>query len=292
MPLSTPTWVLAMVATLIPVESVTIARRGRKRILEEERPYWDLLAAGHDSKSGVVRLRSGDGSKGLSPRTSIVSRCTRLLASRLGSVVTRTCTCRLLSPTRRTDYLMVRRISVVIVAVVAVAVALLITFLPGRSHHANAESHSPYVMLTNGTYQGTAWRLFAWKQGGYLCMELDPAGSSDPGNKPSASPGQSVGAGACEFDKRNPSGDYYTSGPGPAGSDASFGPLPTNASQIRVATHEILPTMPLPTAKGLPAGRYWINIIPVGWPTPTDGTALDTPQPIDISGKSVKFQSF
>lgn len=40
-------WVLVMVATLTRMESVAMARRGRKRNLERERLYWDLLASGH-----------------------------------------------------------------------------------------------------------------------------------------------------------------------------------------------------------------------------------------------------
>ena len=148
--------------------------------------------------------------------------------------------------------------------------------------------HSSYVLLTSGSYKGVDWRLFAWQQQGHLCMEFDPAGS-DPAHRLAAS---SAGAGGCKFDDSNPSTGYYASGPGPGGSAVSFGPLPSDATQIRVATHETLTAAPLPAGKGLPTGRYWINVMPAGWPAQTEGSALPTPQPLDTNGNTVTFQSF
>jgi hypothetical protein len=179
---------------------------------------------------------------------------------------------------------------VVVVALAAITTTLLATYLIARPDHSAATpAHSPYVELTSGTYQGAGWQLYAWQQEGHLCMEFDPSGSN-PDHKPTA--GQSAGAAACEFDRRNPSSGYYASGPGVAGSNVSFGPLPTSVVQIRVATHEVLPSAPLPGGQGLPAGRYWIHIMPPGWPTSADGTALDTPQPMDANSGSVPFQNF
>lgn len=160
---------------------------------------------------------------------------------------------------------------------------------PASASSPTSSGHSPYVLLTSGSYKGIDWRLFAWQQQGHLCMELDPAGT-DPDHRPAAS--SAGGAGACQFDHSDPSSGYYASGPGPAGSAVSFGPLPDDATQIRVATHETLATASLPTGKGLPTGRYWINIMPAGWPTQTEGSALPTPQPLDANGGKVAFQSF
>jgi hypothetical protein len=72
----------------------------------------------------------------------------------------------------------------------------------------------------------------------------------------------------------------------------SFGPLPSDAVQIRVATDEILTTMPMPRGKGLPAGRYWINVTPAGGPGSALGPALFTPEPLDAHGQPVPFQAF
>ncbi|MGC1405226.1 MAG: hypothetical protein WA938_00625 [Candidatus Dormiibacterota bacterium] len=182
-------------------------------------------------------------------------------------------------------------LTAVLVVVVAVGV-LLTVYIPGPSAsgpNPGRPEHSPYVVLTTGTYQGHAWQLFAWEEG-RLCMAFLPAGY-DPAHMPSVS--SPVGAGQCEFEKtQNPTSSYYDGGPGYGGSFESFGPLPTDATQIRVATHEVLPTTLLPPAKGLPAGRYWINIMPAGWPTSAQGNALDVPQPLDAQGRPVQFQDF
>lgn len=177
------------------------------------------------------------------------------------------------------------------IALVVIAGTILTSRLGGatRSHRAGEVPHSPYVVLTSGVYQGAGWRLFAWEQQDHLCMELDPAGYSPDHRSP---PALVAGAGGCEFDKRNPSSGYYDSGPGPGGSGVSFGPLPTNATQVRVASGQVLPTMPFPVGKGLPAGRYWLEVTTSGRPCRTAGTALDTPQPLDSQGHPVKFQNF
>jgi hypothetical protein len=182
-------------------------------------------------------------------------------------------------------------LTAVLVVVVAVGVLLAVR-IPGLSTsgpNPKSPAHSPYVVLTTGAYQGHAWQLFAWEEG-HLCMAFLPAGY-DPDHLPPASP--PVGAGQCEFEKTQiPTSSYYDGGPGYVGSFEAFGPLPTDATQIRVATHEVLPTMPMPQGRGLPAGRYWINIMPAGWPAATQGAALDTPQPLDAQGRPVQFQDF
>jgi hypothetical protein len=157
--------------------------------------------------------------------------------------------------------------------------------------HAASPAHSAYVQLTSGTYHGVAWQLFAWEHKSKLCMELLPGGA-DPGH-PSAKPSwPAAGGGGCAFDTADQGSGYYAGSTGPAESSFSYGPLPARATQIRTATHEILVSRPLPRGKGLPSGRYWIHLMPAGWPSKAEGTALDTPQPLDASGKKVPFTAF
>lgn len=152
--------------------------------------------------------------------------------------------------------------------------------------------HSPYVQLTSGTYHGMSWQLFAWEQESKLCMALLPGGT-DPDHLPTDKPSwPAAGGGGCAFDTRQPGSDHYVSSTGPAGSGFSYGPLPSQATQIKTATHEILVTRPLPRGKGLPSGRYWIHLMPAGWPSKAEGTALDAPQPLDAQGKKVPFKAF
>ena len=174
-------------------------------------------------------------------------------------------------------------------AVVGVAAASV--SVSGCGSTGASPSHSPYVRLTSGTYHGTPWQLFAWEQKSKLCMELLPGGA-DP-DHPTAKPSWPAAGGAgCAFDARDPGSGYYAGSTGPAGSSFSFGPLPSQATQIKTATHEILVTSPLPRGKSLPSGRYWIHLMPAGWPSKAEGTALDIPQPLDASGKKVPFKAF
>ncbi|MGW5656172.1 hypothetical protein [Streptomyces humi] len=164
----------------------------------------------------------------------------------------------------------------------AVAVAAVVLLTAGCSGHSGPKP-TPHVLLADGVYQGKSWSVYAWQQGGQLCMEVD--GPGDPTASGVAS------AGACGFDQKNPSSGYYASGPGPGDSNVNYGPLPSRATQIRVATKEILPTRPFPAGKQLPAGRYWIQIIPKDWPLPADGRAI-SPEPLNASGRRVAYQDF
>lgn len=118
-------------------------------------------------------------------------------------------------------------------------------------------------------------------------MELQPQGS-DPDHPDIASV---LGGGGCGFDK-SPSGGYFSGAPAARASTVAFGPLPTTATRIRVSTREVLTTSPLPTGVGLPTGRFWFQVLPAGWPTPADGAALDTPEPLSATGEPVAFTDF
>jgi hypothetical protein len=80
---------------------------------------------------------------------------------------------------------------------------------------------------------------------------------------------------------------------GPADADVNFGPLSTAATHIQVATNLILPTHPLPDFSGMPAGRWWMQLVPRdGSLLPNDGRMLDTPRPLDDHGHPVSWQRF
>ena len=146
-----------------------------------------------------------------------------------------------------------------------------------------------WVTLTAGTYSGVGWELQASMSSGKLCMQLTgPTGHNDAANKTAGYPGQ------CRFDRSCELCSYTGGGLGPANSSVAFGPLPVNATQIRVATHKVLPSSPFPGGHGLPNGRYWIDIHAANWPasSPADGTPLATPQPLDAQGHTVKFKNF
>lgn len=162
-----------------------------------------------------------------------------------------------------------------------------------QTRDANAKpSHTPYIRLSSGTYEGVSWQLFAWEQEHRTCMMILPAGS-DPDHMPSDASGTWQGGGGCGFDGSTPGSGYSIGALGPAGSGLSFGPLPVAATQIRVATHEVLPTTALPGGgSGLPPGRFWIEFTAPTGPSAAEGTFLPTPQPLDANGQPVTFQSF
>lgn len=63
--------------------------------------------------------------------------------------------------------------------IVGLIAAATITTLAGcGSANASKPSHTPYTVLTSGTYQGSAWQLFVWDQAGRLCLDLLPGGSN------------------------------------------------------------------------------------------------------------------
>jgi hypothetical protein len=169
--------------------------------------------------------------------------------------------------------------------VVLGAVALVVLLFGWAHDHRN----SGWVTLTAGTYHGVGWELQASMSNGKLCMQLTgPAGQNDPANSAGGYPGQ------CQFDRSCELCSYTGGGLGPANSYSAFGPLPVNATQIRIATHKVLASSPFPGGHGLPSGRYWLDIHPTNWPasSPGDGTRLATPQPLDALGHTVKFQNF
>jgi hypothetical protein len=151
------------------------------------------------------------------------------------------------------------------------------------------------VLLRSGTTLGVAWYLWAWESNGSLCMSTGTPAGPDGGDI--TPPPHAVTGGQCDFTDKYPGATYYMGAEGETdGKDGLtvslvFGPLPSEAARIKVATRLTLTTQPFPTGKGLPAGRYWV------WadaytPPASEGAVLDTPRPLDALGRPVAFQDF
>ncbi|MBR7832724.1 hypothetical protein KDL01_05600 [Actinospica durhamensis] len=176
------------------------------------------------------------------------------------------------------------------------AVALAATAVLGSSliSGCGAGQTTP-VLLRSGTTLGLAWYLWAWEQKGSLCMSTGTAAGPDGGDI--TPPPNAVEGGQCEYTDKYPAATYYMSAEG--GTDGKddftvslvFGPLPSDATHIKVATHLTLTTQPFPSGKGLPTGRYWVWV-DTYVPPASVGTVLDVPQPLDNQGKPVAFQIF
>lgn len=165
-------------------------------------------------------------------------------------------------------------------------VALLVSaFLVGCS--AKGPHLPDYVVLSKHVTHGVRWELDAYLSDDGLCLMVD--GPKGP------KVGEDWSSGACGFNRDHPSDGYWASGQEPGASQSAlvvYGPLPDNATAIKVASHTVVKSVPFPEGSGLPTGRYWFFIEPPGWPNKADGTLLSTPQPLDKQGKKVAFKKF
>jgi hypothetical protein len=155
-------------------------------------------------------------------------------------------------------------------------------------HHAAAQPTE--VLLAKGTYAGVNWYLWAQEQGGTLCMSTGTGTgpAPDKGTEPPTEPS----GGQCTFSDKYQGGSYYfTASADTSGIVLGFGPLPDNATQIRLATKLVVPSRPLPSGKDLPGGRFWVYAYPQNLPA-ADGTWLDTAEPLDAQGSVIPFQNF
>lgn len=165
--------------------------------------------------------------------------------------------------------------------VIAVVLLLLLAI-----HEFGGSSNSEWVKVAHGSRHGVYWQLDIAEKDGHLCMSVD--GVDGPSH-----PGQSF-SGACGFENApEKAAFYYASGLGPADMGVNFGPLPSSATRIQVATRLTLPTHPLPDITGMPDGRWWMQLVPRnGSFPPNDGSTLDTPRPLDKQGHLVAWQRF
>lgn len=174
---------------------------------------------------------------------------------------------------------------------VAISTLLCAAFAAG----CDTSSDTAPVMLASGTTEGVVWYLWGWESAGSLCMATGTA-AGPVGGSITLAP-QAMGGGQCGFDNKQPDSSYF--GGAEAGGSPTeqptaaltFGPLPTRAARIKVAADLILTTRPLPSGKGLPAGRFWVWAGPFD-PPASEGAVLDTPQPLDDENHPVAFQNF
>lgn len=166
----------------------------------------------------------------------------------------------------------------------AAAVTMLVLWRTGEF---NSEARAwPWVVLARGvTSSGAVWQLDAKEIDGRLCMQL----SGPRGPRHRAGYG-----GECGFDRSQALGDYWVStsirtADGVAG--IRFGPLPTQATRIRVDTHRVIATHLFPPRTGLPTGRYWLGLEP-RHPPPRSGRVLILPVPLDTTGHPVAYAKF
>jgi hypothetical protein len=172
----------------------------------------------------------------------------------------------------------------VVVAVAAGAAWALGVF--ARSVPQSAPRDSPFMTIASGSLNGARWTLQAAEQGGQLCMKFHAVGT------PSA---LLVGGVDCGFNDVGVTAGYaggailYPSSDrnAPPLLSTAYGPAPNNATQVRVASNEVVPTQPFPRGKGLPEARFWVHVVGPNWPTVSDGNELNVPQLEDASGHPV-----
>ncbi|GAB3989447.1 hypothetical protein GCM10029978_114580 [Actinoallomurus acanthiterrae] len=177
-------------------------------------------------------------------------------------------------------------------AVVVSFFAIFGVFAYEKFFNASTVTMGKAIPLTEGSGpNGERWQLVARVEHKHhssgdktrLCLNLIVGGEQS--------------AGGCEFDAR-PSYGYWSSGKGPGYSNFFLGPVPTNATQVRLAgpglKTYVVPTSPLPAMKGIPQGRYFIvDSDPDGSVTArNDGRRYWTVTPLDAHGRSVSFRDF
>jgi hypothetical protein len=177
----------------------------------------------------------------------------------------------------------------------AIAAMLCAVLCTGLAAGCSSDNNTAPVMVASGTTAGVGWYLWAWDQSGTLCMSTGTPVGPDGGNITPAP--RAMSGGGCGFDRKTPDGGYYVgaqgggSGTGQFTASLSFGPLPDQATQIKVASDLVLATRLFPLGKGLAPGRFWVWAGAVR-PPAAIGTVLDTPQPLNAEGQAVAFQDF
>ena len=138
----------------------------------------------------------------------------------------------------------------------------------------------PHVALASGTYLQGRWTLTAWRNSDNLfCMEMV---FTDP---------SIVAPGGCSFNNK-PGGGYYVSGDVAPNGDESFGPLPLQATSVRISETATVPAHTFPAGRNLPAGKFWLQTAGRGWKPAARGDLVIDPQPLDKHGLKVAFVDF
>jgi hypothetical protein len=149
------------------------------------------------------------------------------------------------------------------------------------------------VLIDSGTTGNVGWDLWAWEDGGQLCMGMGDQSSPNSAQN-SAAPGSMTGS-QCGFNNKARGRTYYVSaqnaGNGPPTVALLFGPVPSAAVSVQVTSKITLKTTAFPTGASLPSARYWVWAAPYQ-PPASDGTMLSVPKPLNAQGKAVAFQAY
>jgi hypothetical protein len=174
-------------------------------------------------------------------------------------------------------------------AVLAACAAL----VSGCSSSAPAGGPNDAVLIDSGTTGGVGWDLWAWEDGGQLCMGVGT--ESGPYTATTAAAPGAMSGSQCGFNAKTEGRTYYASaqnaGNGPPTLALQFGPVPSAAAAIQVTSKITLKTAALPGGAGLPSARYWAWAAPYQVPA-SDGTVLSIPKPLNAQGKAVAFQAY
>ena len=149
------------------------------------------------------------------------------------------------------------------------------------------------VLIDDGTVGGVGWDLWAWQDGGQLCMGMgDQSGPTSTRNPAAAG---TMSGSQCGFNAKKQGTTYYVSaqnaGNGPPTLALLFGPVPSAAVSVQVSSKITVKTAAFPDGASLPSARYWVWAGPYQ-PPASDGTFLAMPKPLDAQGKAVAFQAY
>jgi hypothetical protein len=141
--------------------------------------------------------------------------------------------------------------------------------------------------VASGSVNGATWTLEAAEHHGQLCLVMWAKEKSGA---------RTLAGDGCGFDNRFRGSTYYTGAAAfsAAGQELfadSFGPVPNNATQVRIAANEVVATVPFPAGKGLPRARFWVHVANPNLPSSTSGKEL-TPEPEDEAGHPVPFADY
>jgi len=159
--------------------------------------------------------------------------------------------------------------------------------------HPAPDGQDDAVLLDSGTTNGVGWDLWAWEDGGELCMGMGNKSGPTSTRNTTATGGMS--GSQCGFNAKQQGRTYYVSASdgtnGPPTVALLFGPVPAAAVSVQVTSKITLKTEAFPSGADLPNARYWVWAGPYQ-PTASEGTVLPVPRPLDAQGKAVSFRAY
>jgi hypothetical protein len=161
------------------------------------------------------------------------------------------------------------------------------------SSSAPADGVANAVLIESGTTGDVGWDLWAWEDGGQLCMGMGDQSAPNTAQNPGA-PGSMTGS-QCGFNAKARGKTYYASaqnaGNGPPTVALLFGPVPSAVVSVQVTSKITVKAAAFPTGASLPSARYWVWAAPYQ-PPASDGTVLSIPKLLNAQGKAMAFQAY